>query len=232
MTPPPNLRELIATVEGDAPSVAPLDLLATASTTASELRDTGDALLDHYVARCRASGLSWAEISGALGVSKQAVHKRFSMSTVGLSRMTDRARRTLDVATDLARDRGHEAVGSEHILLAQFAEPQALAARALVQLGTDEARVTAAIRRRVPDGTAAVEGAIGYSPQAAAIVAGSVHEALELGHNYVGTEHLLLALVHDPDCVAAQVLDDLGVDRAGIRPTLLALLDELLGGSA
>jgi hypothetical protein len=78
MTPAPTLQELIETVERDAPSADLLDLLATASSTVAQLEEVGDAVLGHFVDRCRRNGHSWTEISGALGVSKQAAHKRFS----------------------------------------------------------------------------------------------------------------------------------------------------------
>jgi hypothetical protein len=78
MTPAPTLQELIDTVQGDAPSADLLDLLATASSTVAQLEEVGDAVLGHFVESCRRGGHSWTEISTALGVSKQAAHKRFS----------------------------------------------------------------------------------------------------------------------------------------------------------
>ena len=86
MTPAPGLRELIETVERDAAGRDPLDLLATASATVSQLEEVGDALLGHFVDRCRRQGQSWSEISTALGVSKQAAHKRFSLPAPALER--------------------------------------------------------------------------------------------------------------------------------------------------
>ena len=79
MTPAPTLQDLIETVERDAPSSDLLDVLSTASSTVAQLEEVGDAVLGHFVDRCRRQGHSWTEISAALGVSKQAAHKRFSM---------------------------------------------------------------------------------------------------------------------------------------------------------
>lgn len=90
MTPAPSLAELIATVEADAPSPDPLARLATASGTSAELTQTGDSLVGHFVDKCRSAGHSWAEISDALGVSKQAAHKRYSAVPRELSRFTER----------------------------------------------------------------------------------------------------------------------------------------------
>jgi hypothetical protein len=133
MTPPPSLQDLIDTVQRDSPSDDLLDLLVTASTTVSELEQAGDALLGHFVDRCRRAGRSWSEISGALGVSKQAVHKRFSASIADrmissataptLERFTDRARAVLTAADHAARELNRDRVGSEHVLLGLFAAP-------------------------------------------------------------------------------------------------------------
>src|SRR6266550_1738741 len=128
MTPAPGLQELIETVERDAPGQDLLDLLATASATVSQLEEAGDALLGHYVDRCRGHGHSWSEISTALGVTKQAAHKRFSFPAPTLERVTERARRTIDAAAGAARSMGHNYVGTEHLLLGLFAEPEGLAA--------------------------------------------------------------------------------------------------------
>src|SRR5690606_8892231 len=134
MTPAPSLHELIATVQQDSPSDDPLDLLATASTTVTSLSTVGDAVLDHFVAGARAQGRSWTEISSVLGVSKQAAHKRFSASRSGevtftlnagnFSRFTDRARKVVAAATEVAKAWGHPYVGTEHLLAAQFTQPE------------------------------------------------------------------------------------------------------------
>ena len=80
MTPPPSLQDLIDTVRQDAHSDSPLDQLVTAAATVAQIEDTSDSLLGHFVDRCRLEGRSWSEISAALGVTKQAVHKRFAAS--------------------------------------------------------------------------------------------------------------------------------------------------------
>ena len=86
MTPAPGLLELIESVERDASGHDPLDQLTMASSTVSQLEETADALLGHFVDRCRRHGHSWSEISAALGVSKQAAHKRFSLPAPTLER--------------------------------------------------------------------------------------------------------------------------------------------------
>src|SRR5262245_50986596 len=103
MAPPPSLDDLINTVQRDAPTADPLDQLATASSTVSQIAETSDALLGHYVDRARGSGKTWTEISAVLGVSKQAVHKRFSSSGVSMptyERFTQRTRAALAKAQE------------------------------------------------------------------------------------------------------------------------------------
>src|SRR6266702_5897109 len=101
MTPGPSLQELISTVRVDAASDDVLDQLVTASRTVAELEEVADAALAHFVDQCRRSGRSWSEISGALGVTKQAAHKRFSFATPPmLERLTPRARSALAAAAE------------------------------------------------------------------------------------------------------------------------------------
>src|SRR5262249_55969886 len=122
MTPPPRLGSLIDEVERDAAGGDELEQLATASATATQLGELGDALLHHLVRRCRRNGHSWAEVSAVLGVSRQAAHKRFSGATlpqVG-GRMTPRAQAVLTAAADHARAMRQASVGPEHLLLGLY----------------------------------------------------------------------------------------------------------------
>src|SRR5580704_18802659 len=122
MTPPPNLQDLIDTVRQDTSTDNPLDQLATAAAAVAELEDTSDALLGYFVDRCRREGRSWSEISAALGVTKQAVHKRFATSVADqiiasipaptMERFTVRARVVITSAALAARDAGQERVSS------------------------------------------------------------------------------------------------------------------------
>src|SRR5690349_1686763 len=130
MTPGPMLQELIAAVEADAGGGDDLARLGTAARVAADLEDVADGTLTHFVDQCRRNGRSWAEISRALGVTKQAVHKRFS-STPTLERFTLRAKGALTGAADSARRLGHNYVGTEHVLLGLFAEPDGIAAKVL-----------------------------------------------------------------------------------------------------
>jgi hypothetical protein len=227
MTPAPTLQELIETVERDAASPDVLDLLATASTTVAQLEEVGDAVLGHFVDRCRRHGHSWTEISGALGVSKQAAHKRFSFAAPTLERFTERARRAVDAAATAARGLGHNFVGSEHLLLGLFAQPEGLAARALAEAGVDREAVEGKVLEMVPRGSEPLLENPPYTPRASLALQGALEEALRLGHNYIGTEHILLGLVRDPHAVSAWVLSELGVSVASIRTRLVEMVTSI-----
>jgi hypothetical protein len=228
MTPAPGLQELIDSVERDATSEDPLDLLATASSTVTALEEVGDAVLGHFVDRCRRRGHSWSEISAALGVTKQAAHKRFSFPAPTLERFTERARRSIDAAATAARSLGHNYVGTEHLLLGLFAEPEGLAARALAETGVDRATVEAKVLEVIPRRSEAQMDNPPYIPQASLALQGALAEALRLGHNYIGTEHVLLALLRGRDTLAGRILGELGVGREAVEARLVAMITALV----
>jgi hypothetical protein len=226
MTPSPNLQDLIDIVRADAPSADVLELLSQASATANDLEQVTDALLGHFVDQCRRAGRSWSEISGALGVSKQAAHKRFSLSSPPtFERFTPRARAAvLTAAATQARRLGHGYVGTEHMLLALFESAESLAARVLSDAGITQARVEEQVIALVEPGTGLVTGELSVTDRAADALRGAAIEALEMGHNYIGTEHILLALFRDPNSVASKALSALGTGHDAVR----SRTDELL----
>jgi hypothetical protein len=222
MAPAPQLPELIASVDADAGSAAPLARLATASTIASELAETSDALVGHFVEQCRSAGHTWAEISDALGVSKQAAHKRYSTVPAGLSRYTNRARDVFTGSIDAARGLGHGYVGTEHILLGLF-PPGGIAATLLTESGLTEQTVASAVLARTPRGHAETDQPV-LTPRAAQVFSTALNEALAFGHNYIGTEHLVLALFRDPDGLAAQILAEAGVTYDDYKAKIIKML--------
>jgi hypothetical protein len=212
MTPAPNLHELIETVLADARSTDPLEQLGEAARTASDLEDVTDALLGHFVDRSRRAGRSWSEISAVLGVSKQAAHKRFWASpprdAAGrptFERFTPRARAVLADAGEQARALRHPSVGAEEILLALFEPAEALAAQVLREAGIDRTAVIDRIAAGPDGGGPPAKGAVPFSPSAIDVLRLAVQEALQLGHNYIGTEHLLLAMFGDDGASAILV---------------------------
>ena len=221
MTPGPTLQELIDGVRADAPGEDALGQLSQASKTVTDLEQTSDALLGHFVDQCRRSGRSWSEISGALGVSKQAAHKRFSLDVQNFERFTDRARNVLVHSEEEAQRLGHGFVGTEHLLLALFKAPDGLAAQLLGEAGITRPMVEEQIAALIKPGTASEERKLPFTPRAKAVVRNAVHEALQLGHRYVGTEHLLLGLFTDGNAVAAKVLVELGASLDASRARIL-----------
>ncbi len=258
MAPPPTLQELIETVRQDASSDQPLDQLVAAATAASALEETTDALLGHFVDRCRRDGRSWTEISAALGVTKQAVHKRFAGSVAAhivaanpsptFERFTNRARHVIVDARQQAAGLGEDSVGTEHLLLGLYSEPAGLAGRTLaamdISLETVRAGIAAAGPRAgdtdttetvVADGTApgasapaTAPGSPPFSTGAKLALRDALTVALEFSHNYIGTEHLLLGLFRNPESLAAQILRDSGA----LETTARAHVTDLLRGSA
>ena len=229
MTPAPNLQEIIDTIRRDAGSDNPLDQLATAATTVNELSETSDAALGFFVDRARGAGHSWVEISAVLGVTKQAAHKRFAVSATrpALDRFTKRAQRVIAAASGIALVHNHGYVGTEHLLLALYAEPEAIASKILLEHGITAEAITAAVREIVPDGEEAYQGEPPLTPRASHVLQGAVEVAIDMGHNYVGTEHLLLALYRYPGGIAIRVLRDLGLEEDAAREAVVEALRSL-----
>src|SRR5262245_22338654 len=225
----PSLASLIAEVEAAAPSPEPLDQLATASATVRSLDDTTDAMLSHFVDRARHAGHSWAEIGSALGVTKQAVQKRFTAERVdptGWDRFTPRARRLVEVhAPAAAEELGHGWIGTEHLLLGFYAEPEAVAPVVLLDMGLDRGAVVAAITERAPTGP---PGRGPLTPRAWAALASCTREALMLGHNYIGTEHQLLALMSGVGGLAAEILENAGITHDAARAKIVQRLIDMI----
>ncbi len=228
MAPAPALPDLIATVEADTDGLEPLSHLASAAAIAAELTESADALIGHFVDRCRAAGRTWSEISVALGVTKQAAHKRYAAVPPNpnlMGRFTDRARQTIAEAFLAARELGHPFVGTEHVLLGLF-PPGGIAANLLAESGLTKEKVAEQVLTHVPRGvaTGSDDPAPPYTLRAAQVFSTAMSEALTMGHNYIGTEHLVLALFQDPDGVAAKVLTSAGATHAGYKEKVIKLL--------
>ena len=140
-------------------------------------------------------------------------------------RFTDRARRVLVLAQDEARAMEHNFLGTEHVLLGMLAEGEGVAAKALTELGTDLDGMRSRIREAIPPGApGTASGAPPFTPRAKHVLELALREALEMSHNYIGTEHLLLGLIREGEGVAAQVLKAAGLDAIAVRSKVLSLL--------
>jgi prophage maintenance system killer protein len=140
------------------------------------------------------------------------------------ARFTDRARRVMFLAQDEARRLNHNYVGTEHLLLGLIREGDGVAARALASSGISLQAVRAQVEEIIGQGQIAPTGHIPLTPRAKKVLELSLREALQLGHNYIGTEHILLGLLREGQGVAAQVLVKLGADHARLREQVLRLL--------
>jgi len=230
----PSLTELIQTVNDRSADEDALTLVAAAAEVSGEITSKADLLLGHFVEAARHAGRSWAEIGAALGVTKQGAQQRFvdrdattpSAEDQLLVGYTVRARASVARAREEAVEMGHSYVGTEHLLLGVLADPAALSVRVLTELGipADELRRTvmeAAGPRspREPSG-----GDAPFTPRSRRVLDLTRGESLRLGHNYVGTEHLLIALAAEKDGAGGRVLREHGVDVDRVRNEVVRVI--------
>jgi ATP-dependent Clp protease ATP-binding subunit ClpC len=140
-------------------------------------------------------------------------------------RFTDRARRVVVLAQEEARMLNHNYIGTEHILLGLIHEGEGVAAKALESLGISLEAVRHEVEEIIGQGQQAPSGHIPFTPRAKKVLELSLREALQLGHNYIGTEHILLGLIREGEGVAAQVLVKLGADLNKVRQQVIQLLN-------
>ena len=211
----------------------PLDQLADAVIAADALGDIADHLIGHFVDQARKSGASWTEIGKCMGVTKQAAQKRFVPKAdaaldpeAGFGRVTPRARNVVVVAQNKASEAGNNEIRPEHLLLGLFADPDALAPKLLAGQGIDADKVNRAIT--LPPRVDGVPVLIPFNGQAKKVLELTFRQALRLGHNYVGTEHILLALYEAEDDDGT--LHQLGVDRDRFERELVEALESYTKG--
>ena len=146
-------------------------------------------------------------------------------------RFTDRARRVVVLAQEEARLLNHNYIGTEHILLGLIHEGEGVAAKALESLGISLEAVRNQVEEIIGQGGSSPSGHIPFTPRAKKVLELSLREALQLGHNYIGTEHILLGLIREGEGVAAQVLVKLGADLSRVRQQVIQLLSGYSGSS-
>ncbi|HEX3924925.1 MAG TPA: Clp protease N-terminal domain-containing protein [Streptosporangiaceae bacterium] len=227
---PVSLDNLISYVKTLHPSAGPLENLSAAVGVAADLDEQSDALIGHFVDQARRSGASWSQIGASMGVSKQAVQKRFvaQWDSAEFSRFTQRTRNVLTAADRIAKAAGADYVGEDHLTAGLLSEPDALAARVMHAAGLTDEQVLGALGLEAPvppapaapaapavgrvdaDGYAAALRKLRFTGAGRAALRGALHAALGLGHNYIGTEHLLLGILR-ADGDAGQRLTGLGL---------------------
>jgi hypothetical protein len=234
---PARLGDLIDHVVAQHPGGDPLVHLADASRAADQMGDLADHLVGHFVDQARRAGASWTEIGQSMGVTKQAVQQRFVpraghvepdlFSDGRLSRFTLRARNVLVHAQQEARDAGNDSVQTTHLVLGLVDEPGGLAAQAIVAQGVAGDTVRAVLRAALGPAVEAVPAHVPFSADAKKLLGLTLREALRLGHNYIGTEHILLALLGDEQTPGGALLGALGVERVATEAWLAEAFEAL-----
>jgi hypothetical protein len=218
----PRLDDLIAGIENAHPD--PLERVGGAVMVAEHLGETADHLVGHFVDRARRAGASWTDIGRSMGVSKQAVQKRFvpKEPAQDFTRFTPRARNVVVAAQNETRAASNAEIRPEHLVLGLLSEPEGLAMRALAERGVMADAVREAAVAALPPAADELPALILFDAQAKKALELTFREALRLGHNYVGTEHILLALLELEG--GTGVLSGLGVDKAGVETAVTAHL--------
>jgi ATP-dependent Clp protease ATP-binding subunit ClpA len=145
-------------------------------------------------------------------------------------RFTDRARRVVVLGQEEARLLNHDYIGTEHLLLGLIHEGEGVAALALESLGIRLVAVRSQVEEVIGQGQSAPVGHIPFTPRAKKVLELSLRESQQLGHNYIGTEHILLGLIREGQGVAAQILVKLGADLSRVRQQVIQLLSGYAGG--
>ncbi|BBC35537.1 Clp protease [Streptomyces graminofaciens] len=222
-----RLDDLIDAIKKVHPE--PLDQLQDAVIAADHLGDVADHLIGHFVDQARRSGASWTEIGKSMGVTRQAAQKRFVPKaeadldpSQGFSRYTPRARNVVMAAHNEAKAAGNAEGVPAHLVLGLLAEPEGLAAKALVAQGVSAEAAREAVGAVLPPAVAEVPELIPYSADAKKVLELTFREALRLGHNYIGTEHILLALLEFEN--GEGVLSGLGVSKSATEESVAEAL--------
>ncbi|MFG5724501.1 Clp protease N-terminal domain-containing protein [Streptomyces murinus] len=227
-----RLDDLIEAIKKVHPE--PLDQLQDAVIAADHLGDVADHLIGHFVDQARRSGASWTEIGKSMGVTRQAAQKRFVPKesadldpSQGFNRYTPRARNVVMAAHSEAVAARNPEGRPEHLVLGLLAEPEGIAAKAITAQDVPLDAVREAATAALPPAAEEVPDLVPYGPEAKKVLELTFREALRLGHNYIGTEHILLALLEHEN--GAGVLNGLGVTKAAAEEyvdRVLALLLE------
>ncbi|MCV7258060.1 Clp protease N-terminal domain-containing protein [Mycobacterium shimoidei] len=223
---PVRLDELITAIKRAHTDA--LDQLSDAVLVAEHLGEVADHLIGHFVDQARRSGASWTDIGKSMGVSKQAAQKRFVPRTLdpdqGFERFTPRARNAVVAAQNAAHEARNAEITPDHLVLGVLSDPHALATKLLAAQRVDAESVRAAVT--LPPAVEEPPQLIPFSGPARKALELTFREALRLGHNYIGTEHLLLALLELED--GAGPLHRAGVAKDRAETDLIEVLESLV----
>jgi hypothetical protein len=212
----------------------PLERLAEAVRVSEEMAAAGDAVVDHFVEEARQARNSWVEIGEVLGMTKQAAQQRFrtrwferltrTRKSPNSICFTDRARAAVAAAKREARSFNHNYIGTEHLLLGLFDDLNSVAAKALASFGLAASDIRAMTKDEIGVGEEPVRASPPFTPRAKKALDLAVREGRQLGHNYVGTEHILLSLSALDEGLAARFLSASGARYEDIRSVVVSLL--------
>jgi Clp amino terminal domain, pathogenicity island component len=221
-----DLIDAITKTHSDA-----LDQLSGAVIAADHLGDIADHLIGHFVDQARRSGASWTEIGKSMGVTKQAARQRFVPKVPGeaaeidandgFSRFTLRAKNVVMSAQNEARAAGNDEIGLPHLIFGLLSEPDGVAVKAIQAQGVVPDTIRRTVAATVPPAAGQVPSLIPFGPQAKKALELTFREALRLGHNYIGTEHILLALLELED--GSGILTGLGLDKTATETNVTEL---------
>ena len=233
--PPVRLDDLIEVITTVHPE--PLDQLTDAMLVADHVGDVADHLIGHFVDQARRSGASWTDIGRSMGVTKQAARKRFLPKDLGapngpedvdgFSRFTPPARNVIVASMNEARELGNAEITPGHLVLGLLHEPAALAARAIRAEGVEFDQLREHVEATLPTRVDDVPEMVPYDLESRKVLELTFREALRLGHNYIGTEHLLLALLEVDD---HGPLARAGLTKPDTETWILAELDHAPSG--
>ncbi|MGW0818809.1 Clp protease N-terminal domain-containing protein [Streptomyces viridiviolaceus] len=210
----------------------PLEQLQDAVIAGEHLGEVADHLIGHFVDQARRSGASWTDIGKSMGVTRQAAQKRFVPKesaaldpNEGFNRYTPRARNVVMAAHNEARAARHAEGLPEHLVLGLLAEPDGLAAKAITDQGVTLDAVREAATAVLPPAAEEAPELVPYGTAAKKVLELTFREALRLGHNYVGTEHILLALLEHEN--GEGVLNGLGITKARTEEWIAEVLSQI-----
>ena len=240
--PPVRLDELISYITSTDGTA--LDHVSAAVRISEQLGELADHLIGHFVDQARRTGASWTDIGQSMGVTKQAAQKRFvprptdtdwqSLLTDAFhahpfSRFTPRAKHVVVAAQEEAREGRYTLIFPEHLALGLLHEPEGLAARAIAALGVADTAAREALVAALPAAVAEepVADTIPFAPRSKKVLELAMREALLLGHNYIGTEHILLGVLDYEDSTDGGPLSGLGVTKERARDWLVPVLEQM-----
>jgi hypothetical protein len=223
-----DLIDAIKKVHTDA-----LDQLQDAVIAADHLGDVADHLIGHFVDQARRSGASWTDIGKSMGVTRQAAQKRFVPKaeadldpSQGFSRYTPRARNVVITAQNETKSAGNAEILPAHLILGLLAEDEGVGAKAITAQGVTLDAVREAATATLPPAAGEVPALIPFAPPAKKALELTFREALRLGHNYVGTEHILLALLEFEN--GEGILSGVGVDKGAAEEYIAHVIAEIV----